>query len=274
MRNLLLSGVALLVSALPALAQSSGGSRTGGSGLGLSSGGLGGGGLGGSSGAGGSFIGGSLGGGGLGSSGGGLGGGGGSFLGATSGSTGNTSSRGSGSGTQAVGTTTFLGPYYGNPLSMGIANSSGTLPTSPTFGTALITVAGTGGTGGSSSTYGGLAGSGGTGGASITSSTTTSGSSVGIRRAPAYSTTLGFAYKPSAPTQAQADLRQAISNSSRLTSRGTIRVDVEGPTVVLRGMVADDHERRLAEAMARLTPGVRELRNELGVREAAASNNP
>jgi len=39
-----------------------------------------------------------------------------------------------------------------------------------------------------------------------------------------------------------------------------------GPVIVLRGSVATDHERRLAEALVRLTPGVRDLVNELEVR--------
>src|SRR5262249_4768195 len=138
--------------------RSGGGLSSGGlgSGLGggLSSGGLGGG-LGGSMGS--SGLGGSsfIGGGGAGSS------GGASFLGSTSG-TGNGNSRNR-SGGQPVGSTSFMGLYYANPLSLGIASANGTLPTSPTFGTALITVPGSGGTTGSS--YGGLAGANGIGAA-------------------------------------------------------------------------------------------------------------
>jgi osmotically-inducible protein OsmY len=161
-----------------------------------------------------------------------------------------------------------MGPYYGNPLSLGIANSSGNLPTTPTFGTALINVTGIGGTTGSP--YGGLAGAGGAGGAAIANQTM-SASSYGTRRAPAYMTTLGFTNNFGSPSRTQTDLQQVFSNSARLTSGGNIRVEMDGPTVVLRGTVADDHERRLAEAMARLTPGVRDLRNELSVRAASAS---
>jgi len=61
----------------------------------------------------------------------------------------------------------------------------------------------------------------------------------------------------------RADLQQIIGVSSRLPSRGNIQVVMDGPTVVLRGKVQDDHERRLAEAMVRLSPGVRQVRNEL-----------
>jgi len=53
-------------------------------------------------------------------------------------------------------------------------------------------------------------------------------------------------------------------------------VGLEGGSLVLRGIVNDDHERRLAEAVARMTPGVRDLRNELAVRTEAiaAGANP
>jgi hypothetical protein len=255
----LLSGVALLLSAVPATAQSGlgGGSLGGGIGGGLTGGGLSSG-LGGSGilGGTGSFIG--------GSSLGGTSGAGGGFLGATSGTSSNRSGT---SGRQSIGSTSFMGPYYGNPLSLGIAGSNGTLPTSPTFGTTLYTVTGTSGGASGGSSYGGLAGSTGSVGGTATAATNTMGaSSVGIRRAPAYATTLGFQPRFEAPARVQANVQQYLARSERLPSRGDIRVEVDGPTVVLRGAVADEHERRLAEALARLTPGVRDLRNELNVR--------
>jgi len=45
----------------------------------------------------------------------------------------------------------------------------------------------------------------------------------------------------------------------RLDSGNTIQVATDRGALVLRGIVNDDHERRLAEAIARLTPGVHEL---------------
>jgi hypothetical protein len=271
----LLSGVALLLSAVPAIAQ--GGGLGGGGSLG---GGLGGGGIGGGLGGGGLSSGG-LGGSGIlggtgsfigGSSLGGSSGAGGSFLGATSGTSSNRTGSG---GRQAVGSTTFLGPYYGNPLSLGIAGTNGTLPTSPTFGSVLYTVTGTtGGTGGGSS-YGGLAGATGSiGGTGTATATTLGASSIGVRRAPQYTTTLGFQPRFEPQVRVQANVQQYLARSERLPSRGDIRVEVDGPTVVLRGAVADEHERRLAEALARLTPGVRDLRNELSVRGASAAAEP
>jgi hypothetical protein len=159
-----------------------------------------------------------------------------------------------------------MGPYFANPLSLGIVGSNGSTPTTPTFGIALYNVTGLG-TGGTTSTYGGMAGaSGSVGGSTPGYPGIIGASSAGVRRAPAFTTALGFTYAPAPPSRVQTDLQQLFANSERLPSRGNIRVEVDGPTIVLRGTVADDHERRLAEALARLTPGVRDLRNELSVR--------
>jgi hypothetical protein len=70
----------------------------------------------------------------------------------------------------------------------------------------------------------------------------------------------------------QSDVQAVLNRSSRLDSARTIQVATALDGLVLRGIVKDDHDRRLAEAMARLTPGVRELRNELVV--APVGNAP
>jgi osmotically-inducible protein OsmY len=61
----------------------------------------------------------------------------------------------------------------------------------------------------------------------------------------------------------QADIRQALDLSPRLTNGRGIQVAVNGPTVVLQGNVASQRERRVAELVVRMTPGVRDVRNEL-----------
>lgn len=61
----------------------------------------------------------------------------------------------------------------------------------------------------------------------------------------------------------QAEVQSIVANSSALPSRDQIQVGVEGGTIVLRGTVSTDYERRLAEALVRLTPGVNLVRNEL-----------
>jgi hypothetical protein len=93
------------------------------------------------------------------------------------------------------------------------------------------------------------------------------GSSMSSGRSNTYTVQANFPYPQMAPARQQIQLQQVISRSSSLASRGEIRVGMEGPAVVLRGSVADESERRLAEALLRLEPGVRDVRNELQVRE-------
>lgn len=85
----------------------------------------------------------------------------------------------------------------------------------------------------------------------------------------AYTTTYGegaAGARPMALTRVHVDIQEMLGRSSMLPSGGQIRVERDGEAVVLRGQVLDDGEKRLAENMARLTPGVRVLRNELTVR--------
>jgi osmotically-inducible protein OsmY len=64
----------------------------------------------------------------------------------------------------------------------------------------------------------------------------------------------------------QSELRDLVARSSAFAQLSDVQVHVDGQAVVLKGEVADDRERRLVEGMIRLTPGVREVRNELEVR--------
>ena len=67
-----------------------------------------------------------------------------------------------------------------------------------------------------------------------------------------------------APTQMQTDLRTMIDRSSMLANPRGIEIAVGADNVVvLRGAVRDEDEAKTAEGMIRLTPGVREVRNEL-----------
>jgi hypothetical protein len=117
----------------------------------------------------------------------------------------------------------------------------------------------------SSSNLGGL----GTGTATATSS---GFSTVGTRRAPPYYTTIAFDVPPTAPVAAvQPDLRQLLDNATTLKSGRDIQVSLDGTTVVLQGTVANDRERRVAEAMVRMNRSVRNVRNEIQVVESQAS---
>jgi len=96
-------------------------------------------------------------------------------------------------------------------------------------------------------------------------------SSVGVRRAPAFTTDLGFAMSPAPAAQLQADVRGAFTNGALPPGLDSVRHSVEeGGVVVLRGEVASDRDRQLAEAITRLTPGVMEVRNELVSRPSAS----
>jgi hypothetical protein len=66
----------------------------------------------------------------------------------------------------------------------------------------------------------------------------------------------------SAPAQAVAKLIQHLSEIKKLTP---VTVTMQGDTAILRGRVASDHDRALAESIALLEPGIWNVRNELWV---------
>jgi BON domain len=160
-----------------------------------------------------------------------------------------------------AGTGNLAYPYYANPLYQGWPGNLGKTPggwavplnQSSTFGTL----------GSAGSAPGGLSGFGGPGFANISNA---SGAAGGVRR-PAYITTVVFPVRPTPSGQMQSDLRGLLARSSALARLSNVHVHVDGQAVVLKGEVADDRERRLVEGMVRLTPGVREVLNELEVRE-------
>jgi hypothetical protein len=75
---------------------------------------------------------------------------------------------------------------------------------------------------------------------------------------------------------AAAKLGQQLSKSKRLTASGPIQVELQGQTVILRGVVGSNHERDLAAQMAMLEPGVANIQNDLqvGPPRAPASRMP
>jgi hypothetical protein len=154
--------------------------------------------------------------------------------------------------------------YYANPLAQGLPNGN----TNTRFGTPLYatlsTMFGSTATGASSRLGGGGFGSSGLG------SGLNSGS-IGTRGRPAaYTATLGF--RPLTPlgSRMQADLQGVLARSSSLSAPRNLELGMDGGTVVLRGMVSNDAERRHAEALIRLSPGVRDVRNEIQVNGATA----
>lgn len=67
-----------------------------------------------------------------------------------------------------------------------------------------------------------------------------------------------------------AQLTRRLTKLPALAAVGPIEVQAEGQTVILRGQVATDSDRALAEEIALLEPGVAAVRNELAVGRGAS----
>jgi osmotically-inducible protein OsmY len=68
----------------------------------------------------------------------------------------------------------------------------------------------------------------------------------------------------------QTDVQGILARSSSLSNGRDIQVAADGTVLVLRGRVASERDRRLAEGLALMSPGVYEIRNELQVGPAPA----
>jgi len=189
-------------------------------------------------------------------------------------------------GTGGVSSSNPFAAYYSNPMAAGLVLSGVTSRT--TFGNPLYanvnptTTSGLGSTGlggsrgglgtpglgGSGGGFPGLGSAGGYGSGGYGMGTT------GVRTAPRYSASLSFAPATTAPSGLQTNLQRMISQSTSLQASRNIQVSMDGPTIVLQGWAADEHDRRLAEGMVRLTPGVHDVRNELQIATAAAPPLP
>jgi hypothetical protein len=256
-------------------AQSFGGGGTGGSAGGAGS-------------TGGGAFGGSGGGYGGGAGGGGAGGGGGMSSGTTGtvfGSGGTGGGAGGGKGGTGGGTTgvvnpitsaDFLSPYYSSPMAAGLGSNVTLSPSNGlSFDTGgaksntLVTGRGAFGTpmyANISTTTGktGAVGGGGFGGGGSLQNAI-GFSTVGQKRTPQYVTTIDFARAPAMPkAQFQSNLKAVFDQSPTFQGKG-LNVSMDGQTVVLQGTVATERDRKLAESVIRLTPGVDDVRNEITV---------
>jgi hypothetical protein len=99
--------------------------------------------------------------------------------------------------------------------------------------------------------------------AAATASSAQGFTTYGTVRNPAYTTALGKNIPTVKHDSAvlEANLRAVINRASNIPSKGTIGVTVTGSTVELSGVVADKQERRIVEAMVRMSPGVRNVTN-------------
>lgn len=271
-RNLLLGIVLHLTWGVTQVSAQGGISSIGGG----SGSGLGGGGFGGSS----------MGGSGLG--GGGIGGGGNQYLGnSNSGGFGlgflrlgqSGTSRGGGNST---GTTSFLGPYFASPLALGYgplntgSSQTASSTANPAFGAAFANTAS--GTSGGRGATGALGGMGATGASNLTGSVDFNPvNSSGIRRNLPYAAEVNFEGNLARSESEQSaliamaekrlvdEVASVVARSSRLPSASGVVVSMDQGFLVLRGNVGSEKERRVLEAMVRMTPGVREIRNEVRI---------
>ncbi len=233
-----------------------------------------------------------------GSGGGGGGGGGGSSSGtAFSGSLGSSStgSRTGGSGSATVPTSMNpLYSYYGGPFAAGLGQNNALSPNnnlsssstggtngvsnfqlmqsltktigSPAFGMPLYGTTGAGGR--TLGTTGGALG--GTAGRTVMGFST-----YGMRRSPAFITVVSEDLKPGPfssqvppPTEMLATLRGHLDRSSSLKAPQNIQVSLNEGVIVLQGTVSTPRERRLAEALVRLQPGIHDVDNRIAVNSA------
>ena len=93
------------------------------------------------------------------------------------------------------------------------------------------------------------------------------------QRAP-FRTTMRVGFEPPArdTSSISATLTRRLERSSMLQSRSRLSVEMNGQTAVLRGTVATEHDRELAERVVLLEPGVNRVENQLAVANSAATN--
>jgi hypothetical protein len=177
---------------------------------------------------------------------------------------------GGGSGVSApVSSYNAFASWYANPLAAGMPSGTSAAPRTVAFGTPLYANltstntstlgAGRIGAGGLGSMGGGYGGMG------------TVGTSTATNRGAAYSVVINLPSRPAAPSRLQGSVERVLARSTALSQNRNIQVVLVGGTVVLRGRADSEHDRHLAENLVRLTPGVRDVVNEIQVPEAVAS---
>jgi hypothetical protein len=152
-------------------------------------------------------------------------------------------------------TSNAVGAYYLNPLSAGKPGGSGKMTGmwTPLY-TATTTTTTTGITGTLNTTSG---------------LNMNAAGSILNRRGPAYTVAVTFPYEPPSASQLSTEAQNILARSSALTTRDSIKVRADGQALVLEGQVRSEQEKRLAENMLRLTPGVRSVQNNLQIVQAA-----
>ena len=163
--------------------------------------------------------------------------------------------------------------FYANPYAMGMSSSGGGTGGGgfgqPLYGTS------TGGqsAGGRNASFNssfnssggfGAGGFGGGGRGGQNNAANQSGILIPVQVQMNYTALLQFPAAPAAASRIQTDIRAALNGTSMIANAKAVEVITDrNNNVTLRGPVADEDEARLIEGMVRLTPGVREIKNEL-----------
>jgi hypothetical protein len=147
-----------------------------------------------------------------------------------------------------------IGMYYANPLTAGKPGGTGKYAGiwTPLYTASTTSTGITGGIG--TSNLGGLSNQ--------------AGNALS-RRGPAYTVSVAFPLATPSAGQLQTEAQKVINRSRSLTMKDTIKVKVDGQTLVLEGQVRSEGEKRLAENLLRLTPGTRSVENNLQVVQSA-----
>ncbi len=82
---------------------------------------------------------------------------------------------------------------------------------------------------------------------------------------------MGSDLRAPANPQLSTAVTQHLTKSMRLPAGAPVEVSVRGDTALLRGVVATEHDRALAEQLVRLEPGVAKVANELRVEPTGAT---
>ncbi|MBN2473225.1 MAG: hypothetical protein JXB62_01355 [Pirellulales bacterium] len=77
---------------------------------------------------------------------------------------------------------------------------------------------------------------------------------------------IGFAIPPQAPQTVSTELARRLQSCPGLHLQSPIEVYLEGETATLRGAVASERDRSLAQLMVLFEPGISQVRNELMVK--------
>jgi hypothetical protein len=85
---------------------------------------------------------------------------------------------------------------------------------------------------------------------------------------------VGFDFTPQADADIGTQLASRLQTALRQNGSRRIDVSVTGDEAVLRGEVASERERKLAELLVRFEPGITRVQNELQVRSADSPSPP